>query len=151
MKFLIASFLLIASATSFAATCFESKSLPADLEGLPTVTCVESASLRLVVPALPKTPYYQFAVKTNEGEIVENRVVLKQEGSSFRVSVAKVFEVVGGGSCEYASSKILRYSVLVDSSRNVIHGSLQVEGIFSQTPDTCHSDDDVTVVKYSKI
>ena len=151
MKLLIASMLLLASVASFATTCFEAKSLPADLEGLPQVTCVNNVSLKLVIPALPKTPYYQLSVKTNSGEIVQDAVIFRKEGNNYKVVASKVISEVSGGSCEYASIKLLSYSVLVDSSRNVVPGSLTVEGVFSETYDTCHSDDQVTTVKYSKI
>lgn len=151
MKSLIALFLFLTSATSFAVTCFEAKSLPADLEGLPTVTCVSDVSLKLVIPTLPQTPYYQFSVKTNEGELVENKVIFREVGNKFKVAVKKVVAHTRGSGCDYSDSKVLSYSVLVDGARNIVPDSLEVEGIYTENYDECHSDDMVTIQKYSKL
>lgn len=151
MKTLVAITLLSMSAVSFGKTCFKAiDSVSPELK-LPTIVCVESYSLELVVPKLPEQPSYRAIVVTDSATVTNNKVNFRSSQDTFDVKVQEDKFYENEGSCESLNQSYIQYNFKVNNKAKVLKNTLTVTGIELTTHDTCHSRDDGRIVHYQEI
>lgn len=151
MRFILASILAALSLTASAETCFQAPEGMDPEWKLPEVVCVQSYSLNLVIPKLPKLPYYQATAETSLGTIQDVQRFYGAEKAPFKVSASKsiFFDSFGVCSGFYRTSIVVQFKV--DDKGQKIEDALTVSGLAEQSHDECHDPVDGTIINYKQI
>lgn len=151
MKTLIATSLLALSFSSMAATCFKPEKMPSDESRLPARICVEDFSVKLVIPELPQTPFYEGMVVTSAGTATKKVNFIETRDKTFKVSLGLPMVEIDNGACGnyYKSDLVVEFDV--DRKAKAINESLTVYATEHETYDLCHSNGSTTVIKYNRI
>ncbi|MFP5386069.1 MAG: hypothetical protein ACLGHN_08330 [Bacteriovoracia bacterium] len=151
MRFILASILAALSLTASAETCFQAPEGMDPEWKLPEVVCVQDYSLNLVIPELPKLPYYEAKVETSLGTLNNIPRFHGFEKAPFKVSASKriFFDSFGVCSGFYRTSIVVQFKV--DDKGQKIENELAVSGLAEESHDECHDDVNGTIINYEKI
>ena len=151
MKTMITAALLSISLSSFAMTCFKPEKMPSNESRLPARICVEDFGVKLVIPELPQTPFYEGMIVTSAGTSVKAVKFIETREKTYKVSLSLPFVEVDNGACSnyYKSDIVVEFAV--DKKAKAINESLNVYATEHESYDLCHSNGSTTIIKYNRI
>ncbi len=149
MKAIFLIFLSMLTSAARAQTCFKADTIPSGSQ-LPETLCVNSYSLELVIPSLPKTPYYLAKIDSTLGDLSGVATFRSSEKAPFVVSLEKSILYDRYGVCSGFYHSMIAVDFKVDSEGKVLDG-VGVRGLIHETNDECHSTYETIKVDYTKI
>jgi len=148
MKFSIVLLILILSASALGKTCFKADRVNANL---PESLCVYSYELELVIPQLPKLPFYQVKVSSSVGTLEEKANFLLARRSEVSISSTLVLREEDEGTCSRFYQSALVFEFAADLKGKVLSNSLTVTGVESENGDSCHTQPSETITSYTRL
>lgn len=149
MKTIALIFLSMFTSAAIGQTCFKAGPIPSGSQ-LPETLCVNSYELELVIPGLPKAPYYLAKIDSTLGALSGVASFRESQKAPFVVSLEKSIFYDGYGVCSGFYHSMIAVDFKVDSEGKVLDG-VSVRGLIHETNDECHSSYDTTKVDYTKI
>ena len=147
-KLIIASLMTLVTTSSFAA-CFISEKEAAEKANLPQVICVESHSLELVTPELPRKPYLEMIVSSDLGSVSKQDVRLTPTADGLFAAKVRKTVTNQGGSCSRSRYTYIEFTLEV--KEDLTPWIFTVTGYDATSADSCHSPWKETKIEYSAI
>jgi hypothetical protein len=151
MKLTLIAIAALLSGNVLAETCFKADKLPSVESQLPATVCVQNTKFELIIPGLPKNPFYQATVASSVGSKKTEVRFYDFQKAPFKVSVELPVHEDTYGGCSYTYNSSIVVSFLVDEKGNTLENSLSVSALEEESNDPCHMHENETVTNYSRI
>ncbi len=151
MKKFIALIVMCLSTVAFAETCFQSDSLVPRYYKVSDEICVSSFGLKLVNPGIPVVPYFVATAETSQGRLEQKITFFESRTAPFIIKLSKQVAGEPYSTCDDINQTFLDVEFEVDANGQAVKKDPKVSLRHESSSDSCHSDTETTVIKFSRI